>query len=77
MKTKEQIEELAEFQFPSALTKECCKFGFIKGYEKCQNDNIKEVKIILEKVWNDIFNNETLTYNNFEDYYNNKIKIKD
>jgi hypothetical protein len=38
MKTKEEIEKLAEFQFPSAITKEGCKFGFIKGYTKCQED---------------------------------------
>jgi len=36
--TKEEIEKLAELQFPSAITKECCKFGFIKGYQKCQED---------------------------------------
>lgn len=38
MKTIEEIEKLAEFQFPKAITKEACKFGFIKGYTKCQED---------------------------------------
>lgn len=32
------------------------------------------VKEVAEKVWNDIFNNDTLTYNTFEDYYKN-LKI--
>ena len=41
MKSKEEIEKMAEFQFPSAITKECCKFGFIKGYQKCQEDMSK------------------------------------
>jgi hypothetical protein len=36
--TKEEIEKMAEFQFPSAITKEGCRFGFVKGYEKCQQD---------------------------------------
>jgi predicted RNase H-like nuclease (RuvC/YqgF family) len=36
--------------------------------------NIKiDKREVAEKVWNDIFNNDTLTYNNFEDYYKNNF----
>ncbi len=31
-----------------------------------------EKYISAEKTWNDIFNNETLIYNNFIDYYTDK-----
>jgi DnaJ-class molecular chaperone len=41
MKSKEEIEKMAEFQFPSAITKEGCRFGFIKGYTQCQEDMAK------------------------------------
>jgi hypothetical protein len=41
MKSKEEIEKMAEFQFPSAITKEGCRFGFVKGYEKCQENMAK------------------------------------
>ena len=34
----------------------------------------EDVFVIAKKLWNDIFNNETLTYNSFEEYFNNKIK---
>jgi hypothetical protein len=33
-------------------------------------------KMIAKKVWSDIFNNNTLTYDNFEDYYNNELLKK-
>jgi hypothetical protein len=33
-------------------------------------------KMIAKKVWIDIFNNNTLTYDNFEDYYNNELLKK-
>jgi hypothetical protein len=33
-----------------------------------------EKKIIARKVWNDIFNNETLSFNDFESYYNYSFK---
>ena len=32
-----------------------------------------EKYIIAEKVWNDIFNNDALIYNNFSDYYTDKF----
>lgn len=51
MKTKEEIEKMAEFQFPSAITKEGCRFGFVKGYEKCQQD-----KAIVKYTEKDLFN---------------------
>ena len=51
--------------------------GFIDGYEKCQEDMADKLKIIAKKVWQDIFNNETLIYNNFEDYYNDKLNKQD
>jgi len=34
----------------------------------------EDVFVIAKKLWNDIFNNETLTYNSFEEYFNDKIK---
>jgi hypothetical protein len=33
-----------------------------------------EKKVIARKVWNDIFNNETLSFNDFESYYNYNFK---
>lgn len=32
-----------------------------------------EKYITAEKVWNDIFNNDALIYNNFSDYYTDKF----
>ena len=32
-----------------------------------------EKYLIAKKVWDDIFNNETLIYNSFENYYFNKF----
>ena len=30
---------------------------------------------VAKKVWDDIHNNDTLTYNNFEDYFLNEIYL--
>jgi len=35
-----------------------------------------EKYISAQKTWNDIFNNETLTYNNFNDYYHGEHLLK-
>lgn len=86
MKSKEEIEELAKKQ--KGCSKEYCDSideqygylnGYIDGYTQCQEDMNKKyteeaVFVIAKKLWNDIFNNETLTYNSFEEYFNNKIK---
>ncbi len=40
---------------------------------KFQFTTLQEEKIIAEKVWSDIFNNDTLIYDNFNDYYNDKF----
>jgi hypothetical protein len=42
-----------------------------------QEDMADKIKIIAKKVWEDIFNNETLFYNDFEDYYNDKLNKQD
>lgn len=34
----------------------------------------QEIKKLAEKVWKDIFNNDTLTYNSFSDYFENEFK---
>ena len=51
-------------------------------YFNNENQELKEemadkIKIIAKKVWEDIFNNETLFYNTFEDYYNDKLNKQD
>lgn len=33
----------------------------------------EQIFITANKVWEDIFNNDTLTYNNFDDYFNNEF----
>lgn len=39
-------------------------FDFLIGQERY---------LTASKVWEDIFNNDTLTYENFDDYFNNKF----
>ena len=34
-------------------------------------DKEEELKSVAKKVWVDIYNNDTLTYNSFEEYWNN------
>lgn len=77
MKTIEEIEKLAEFQFPKAITKEACKFGFIKGYTKCQEDmaDIKYTEKDMLKCWNYLM--AAMTSKNpvfFKDYINSLNK---
>ena len=77
MKSKEEIEQLANNDIYSSDDMAFC--GYIRGYTQCQEDMNKkyteeDVFVIAKKLWNDIFNNETLTYNSFEEYFNNKIK---
>ena len=74
MKTQEEIvtqaKAYAEFIGNEDGTS---AFDYIMGYNNCQEDMADKIKIIAKKVWQDIFNNETLIYNNFEDYYNAKL----
>jgi hypothetical protein len=84
MKSKEEIEQLAENSSYNNSEhfedyQDGMFYGYIKGYTQCQEDMNKkyteeDVFVIAKKLWNDIFNNETLTYNSFEEYFNNKIK---
>jgi len=39
-------------------------FDFLIGQERY---------LTASKVWDDVFNNETLTYNNFDDYFNEEF----
>ena len=47
---------------------------------KCQEDMAdkkyteEDVFLIAQKLWNDLTNNDTLTYNTFEEYFNDKLK---
>ena len=77
MKTQEEIEAMANNFVSLAFSKQDLYDGFINGYTQCQEDMADELKIIAKKVWQDIFNNETLIYNNFEDYYNDKLNKQD
>jgi len=59
MKTKEEIEQLAEELFIKQPTIDVygggCRYGFIKGYTQCQEDIIKELImhiLINEHDWN-------------------------
>ena len=40
------------------------------------HEDLLEYKI-AKKVWDDIHNNDTLTYNTFEDYFFNEIYFKE
>ena len=37
---------------------------------------LEKEKSVAEKIWNDIFNNDTLIYNDFESYWNDFYKTK-
>jgi len=45
-------------------------------WEMFKNDCIEKEKGLAEKIWNDIFNNDTLIYNDFESYWNDFYKTK-
>ena len=75
MKSKEEIEHIANKVYGEYAGYH--RASFTTGYVKCQDDMTEEIKIIAKKVWEDIFNNETLIYNNFEDYYNDKLNKQD
>jgi hypothetical protein len=45
-------------------------------WEMFKNDCLEKEKNSAEKIWNDIFNNDTLIYNDFESYWNNYCNPK-
>jgi hypothetical protein len=45
-------------------------------WEMFKNDCLEKEKNFAEKIWNDIFNNDTLIYNVFESYWNNYYNPK-
>jgi hypothetical protein len=54
MKTPEEIEKLALDKFPTTINKytevnekAIMRFGFIKGYNQCQQDNIDELNKVV------------------------------
>jgi len=72
----------ANEMFQNSWSKGCkCEFTF--GQTWCCNhcglpysvkkDRIENVKDIARKVWKDIFENNTLTYNSFEEYFENEF----
>ena len=74
MKTQEEIVIQAKAYAESIGNEDgISAFDYMVGYNQCQEDVADKIKIIAKKVWEDIFNNETLIYNNFEDYYNDKL----
>ncbi len=75
MKTQEEIEEIVNEVYGEYSGYH--KASFTSGYTQCQEDMTEQIKIIAKKVWEDIFNNESLIYNNFEDYYNDKLNKQD
>ena len=44
-------------------------------YRSVLNDKNENKKKIAKKVWDDIFSNNTLTYDNFEDYFKNNFDV--
>ena len=82
MKKKEEIEKLADKWLEETPIKEWggAENGYIEGYTQCQEDMAdnkytdEDVFVIAKKLWIDMFYNETLTYNSFEEYFKNKIK---
>lgn len=55
----------------------CCNIcGLPYGVEENSENKYteKDVFLIAQKLWNDMSNNDTLTYNSFEEYFNDKLK---
>ena len=75
MKTQQEIVIKAK-EYAESIGNEdgLSAFDYAKGYNDCQSELEQERKAIAKKVWYDIFSNNTLNYNNFEEYYNDKIK---
>lgn len=75
MKTQQEIVIKAK-EYAESIGNEdgLSAFDYAKGYNDCQTKLEQERKAIAKKVWYDIFSNNTLNYNNFEEYYNDKIK---
>lgn len=75
MKTQQEIVIKAK-EYAESIGNEdgLSAFDYAKGYNDCQSELEQERKAIAKKVWYDIFSNNTLTYNSFEEYYNDKIK---
>jgi len=99
MRTKEEIEKLAEQEYREFPTesKDVVRYfnrdinchrkrkAFVKGYmvaiEELNNNQKEEKKYtnkdmfdFAKQTWEDLFNNETLTYNSFEEYFKDKFK---
>jgi len=77
----EGLKKATEY-FQNSWSKGCsCKFSFGQTWccNQCglpysvKNDKIDNVKDVAKKVWEDIFNNNTLTYNSFKDYFDNEF----
>jgi hypothetical protein len=70
MKTKEEIEKIEQL-----AKKEIERYRQSASSIENVSCNCKWMyKFIARKVWYDIFNNDTLSYNSFEDYFKNEFK---
>lgn len=58
-----------EYQLLKQLINTATDFDLLNAIEEKEKNILKDT---AKKVWNDIFNNETLIYNDFETYWNNK-----
>jgi len=75
MKNPEKIEQIVNLLKESDIDKETMEDILEQvGLREHVIGQIldSEKYIIAKKTWDDIFGNETLTYNNFEDYYTDK-----
>lgn len=45
-------------------------YDFAKGMLEARDEENSYKKALVSRVWSDIFNNETLTFNNVDEYYN-------
>lgn len=76
--TADRIKEIQEkTAFPDSVS--VCQ-ALLQVWNECEQDNKnkkyteEDVFLIAQKLWNDLTNNDTLTYNTFEEYFNDKLK---
>jgi hypothetical protein len=76
--TADRIKEIqSKTAFPDSVS--VCQ-ALLQVWNECEQDNKnkkyteEDVFLIAQKLWNDLTNNDTLTYNTFEEYFNDKLK---
>jgi hypothetical protein len=76
--TPDRIKEIQDkTAFPDSVS--VCQ-ALLQVWNECEQDNKnkkyteEDVFLIAQKLWNDLTNNDTLTYNTFEEYFNDKLK---